>query len=193
LLPPLVETQGSPQVEFDEFREFYEACHGKVIYKLLGFPFYRDTETDVPVSTYTSFVPGAMLEQAHRVAATLHLFQQFVEKRCDLRVIIIGQELFAVEIHPLSEETRLDFRRDYTALRYAIHHLPATIQNALLEMNRRYRLNYAAVDMLYMEDGRYIYLETNPSGQFGWLTGPTNLPLYHRLAHLLAMGEREKE
>ena len=68
-----------------------------------------------------------MLDQAHRVKATAHLFQEYIEKQCDLRIVIIGNKVFAVEIHPLSEETRLDFRRDYGALRYAVHCLPETI------------------------------------------------------------------
>jgi glutathione synthase/RimK-type ligase-like ATP-grasp enzyme len=104
----------------DHFKLFYEQCHGKVIYKLLGFPLYRD-EADQPVSTYTSLVSPEMLDQAHRVKATTHLFQEYIEKQCDLRIILIGKQVFAVEIHPLSEETCIDFRRDYGALRYAVH------------------------------------------------------------------------
>ena len=107
----------------DQFKQFYQECHGKVIYKLLGFPLYHD-EADQPISTYTNLVPLEMLDQAHRVKATAHLFQEYIEKQCDLRIVIIGNKVFAVEIHPLSEETRLDFRRDYGALRYAVHCLP---------------------------------------------------------------------
>lgn len=169
----------------DQFKSFYEHCHGRIIYKLLGFPLYHDN-VDQPVSMYTSLVPPEMLDQAHRVKATAHLFQEYVEKQCDLRIIIIGNQVFAVEIHPLSEETRLDFRRDYGALRYAVHCLPETIEQALLHMNEYYRLNYAAIDMLYTPDGRYVYLETNATGQFGWLDTMIDLPLSQTLAKLLA-------
>jgi len=119
----------------DEFRRFYQECQGKVIYKLLGFPAY-EVEDGAIASTYTSRVPKTLLEEAHRIKATAHLFQEFEEKIFDLRVIIIGQQVFAVEIYPLSEETRLDFRLDYRALRYAVHALPAEIAGALLAMTR---------------------------------------------------------
>ncbi len=169
----------------DEFKRFSEQCHGRVIYKLLGFPLYHD-EADQPVSTDTSLVPPEMLDQIHRVKATAHLFQEYIEKQCDLRIILIGNQVFAAEIHPLSEETRIDFRRDYRALRYALHCTPPTIQQALLRMNQYYRLNYAAVDMLSTPDGRSVYLETNPAGQFGWLDPLVDLPLSQTLAKLLA-------
>lgn len=89
-------------------------------------------------------------------------------------------------MYPLSQEAQLDFRRDYRSLRYEVHQLPAAIQQALLEMNRRFGLQYAAVDLLYKEDGRYLYLETNPVGQLGWLEQPTGLPLFRTLARFLA-------
>jgi hypothetical protein len=101
-------------------------------------------------------------------------------------VDMIGNQVFAVEIHPLSEETCIDFRRDYGALRYAVHCLPEAIEQALLRMKQCYRLNHAAVDMLSTPDGRYVYLETNSTGQFGWLDAMTDLPLSQTLAKLLA-------
>ncbi len=168
----------------EALKQFHIECGGKIIYKLLGFPLYK--ADDLPISTYTNLVPDEMLNQAHRVTATAHMFQEYIEKVCDLRVIVIGQKVFAAEMYPLSEETRIDFRKDYGALRYAVHSLPDAIRTALLEMSRYYRLNYAAVDMLYTSACRYVYVETNPAGQFGWLEGPTDLPLYQSLARLLA-------
>ncbi|MGH2479693.1 MAG: hypothetical protein ACRDHW_08575, partial [Ktedonobacteraceae bacterium] len=169
----------------DEFRRFYEQCEGKVIYKLLGFPAY-EVENGAVASTYTSYVPETLLQEAHRIKATAHLFQAFQEKAFDLRVIVIGEKVFAIEIYPLSAETRLDFRRDYRALRYAVHTLPAEIENALLVLTRTYGLRYAAIDLLYTVEKRYIFLELNAVGQLGWLEEPTGLPLFASLARFLA-------
>lgn len=168
----------------DTFKRFYEQCQGKIIYKLLGFPSY-EVEGGVVASTFTSLVPEEMLNEAHRVKATAHLFQAYQSKICDLRIVIIGETIFAIEIYPLSEETRIDFRRDYRALRYAVHSLPEKIQHALLSMTRQYRLHYAAIDLLYTPDKRYVFLELNPVGQLGWLEEPTGLPLFQTLAHFL--------
>jgi len=87
-------------------RHFYEECHGNMIYKLMGYPWYVDKD-DLPLSAYTSLVPATMVQEAHRVSATLHLFQAFIVKRCDIRVTVIGEDVFAMEIHPLSESCHL--------------------------------------------------------------------------------------
>jgi hypothetical protein len=42
-------------------------------------------------------------------------------------------------------------------------------------------LAYSAIDLLYAPDGRYIFLELNAVGQFGWLEGRTGIPLYATL------------
>ncbi len=105
-----------------------------------------------------------MVEQAHRIAATTHLFQEFLEKQCDLRVTLIGDEVFVTEIYPLSEHTRVYYRADYRALRYASHEgLPETVREALLAINRAYHLVYSAMDLVYTPDGRYVFLEVNPA------------------------------
>src|SRR5450631_3439976 len=129
-----------------------------------------------------------MLDEAHRVTATAHLFQEFIIKRCDIRVTIIGNDVFATEIHPLSEETQIDFRADYGKLHYAPHTLPDHLSKKLLALTRSYHLVYAGIDLLLTPAGHYVYLELNALGQFGWLEGRTGVPLYHKLATLLVEG-----
>lgn len=172
--------------EPEVFKRFYAECHEQVIYKLMGYPWYKDS-TDLPISTFTALIPKEMAEQAHRISTTAHLFQEFIEKRCDLRAIIIGDEVFVTEIYPLSEATRVDFRADYSALRYAPHPcLPEQVRKALLAINRAYRLVYSAIDLVYTPEGRYVFLELNPIGQFGWLEARLGTPLYATLAKLLS-------
>lgn len=173
--------------EPEAFRQFYEECYGNVIYKLMDYPWYTDAN-ELPISSYTSLVPQPMLEEANRVTATAHLFQEFIVKRCDLRVIIIGDDVFATEIHPLSEATQVDFRADYSQLHHVPHTLPDHMREKLLALTRSYQLIYAALDLLLTSEGRYVFLELNPLGQFGWLEGRTGVPLYHTLAMLLING-----
>jgi hypothetical protein len=174
--------------EPEALKQFYEECHGNVIYKLMGYPWYTDKD-EMPISTYTSLVSREMLAEAHRVTATAHLFQEFVVKKCDVRVTIIGEEVFATEIHPLSEETQIDFRTDYGKLFHAPHTLPDHLRERLLALTRSYHLAYAGIDLLLTPDDRYIYLELNALGQFGWLEGRTGIPLYRKLATPLIEGE----
>jgi hypothetical protein len=175
--------------EPEALRSFYQACHGRVIYKLMGYPWYTDQD-GLPLSAYTSLVAPQMLEEAHRVKATAHFFQEFVVKTCDIRVTIIGEAIFATAITPLSDQARVDFRADYAHLSYAPHPLPDEIRAKLLALTRSYHLAYAGIDLLLTKDDRYIYLELNALGQFGWLESCTGVPLYRTLATLLIEGER---
>jgi glutathione synthase/RimK-type ligase-like ATP-grasp enzyme len=175
--------------EPEALKQFYEGCNGTIIYKLMGYPWYIDKD-ELPISTYTSLVSKEMLDEAHRVMATAHLFQEFIVKRCDIRVTIIGNDVFATEIHPLSEETQIDFRADYGKLHYVPHTLPDHLSKKLLALTRSYHLVYAGIDLLLTPTGHYVYLELNALGQFGWLEGRTGVPLYHKLATLLVEGEK---
>ncbi len=52
----------------------------------------------------------------------------------------------------------------------------------------RFELQYAAIDLILDRDGRYVFLEINPSGQFGWIEDFTGLPIFASLADLLVEG-----
>jgi ATP-grasp ribosomal peptide maturase len=170
--------------EPDEFLRFYKECQGEVVYKLLGAPIFWDK--DIPISTYTQRVPADMLQHAHRIKATAHLFQQYVEKQFELRITIIGDEVFAAEIYAQhSDLARVDWRRQYADLRYGVHNLPAAIRTSLIALMRSFRLQYGAIDMIVTPEGEYVFLELNPNGQCGWIEQATGMPLFRTLALLL--------
>ncbi|WP_052569435.1 hypothetical protein [Ktedonobacter racemifer] len=146
----------------------------------------------IPLSTHTSLVPPEIIEQAERVSTTTHFFQEYIDKQYDIRVVIMGEQVFATEIHAHSEETHVDFRVDYSRLTYRLHQLPAEIEQQLLALNAFYGLHFSAIDLARDHQGEYYFLELNPSGQFAWLEEPTGIPLHAHLARLLTQGKKEK-
>lgn len=66
--------------------------------------------------------------------------------------------------------------------------VPDTVARACLALDRSLGLAYSAIDMVLTPDGRYVFLEINPSGQFGWIESVTGLPLIETLADLLVAG-----
>ena len=46
-------------------------------------------------------------------------------------------------------------------------------------------LAYAAFDFVVTPDGRWVFLECNPGGQYGWLEGQTGLPITRQQARAL--------
>jgi len=53
---------------------------------------------------------------------------------------------------------------------------------------RRLGLVYGAIDLRLTEDGRYVFLEINPAGQFLYVEQQTGQPITAALAACLAAG-----
>jgi glutathione synthase/RimK-type ligase-like ATP-grasp enzyme len=94
-------------------------------------------------------------------------FQEYVPKRSEFRVTVIGNELFTAEIlsqeHP---ETVVDFRRFDVPVTYRAAKLPDELAERCLRLTHSYGLNFGAIDFVLTPDGRYVFLEINPNGQF---------------------------
>ncbi len=82
----------------------------------------------------------------------------------------------------------MDWRADYRALSYAAIQPPAALEDALLAFMHQMGLAYAAVDFVVTPEGRWVFLEANPGGQYGWLEAHTGLPISAALADLLSAG-----
>ena len=169
----------------DAFRPFFQEHHGQIIYKTIGTPMLMDN--DVAVSTYTELLTGELFERAEQVQYTAHLFQRYIDKQFELRIIVIGERIFAIEIHNQhSEVAKIDWRRQYADLRYQVHHLPQDIQEKIRQLMKAFRLTYSAIDMAVTPAGEYVFFEINPNGQFAFCQEATGLPLFSTLATLLA-------
>ena len=141
---------------------------------------------------YTSRVQPEHLAALEGVRATAHLFQEWLPKRFDLRVVVIGRQVFAAEIHSQhSERARLDFRRGYADLSYAVHTLPQEIETKALALVRLFGLQFSSMDFLLTPEGDYVFLDLNPNGQFYWLQARLleRLPLKEAMTDLLVFPE----
>jgi glutathione synthase/RimK-type ligase-like ATP-grasp enzyme len=115
-----------------------------------------------------------------------------VPKRFELRVTVVGEQVFAAEIHSQqTNRTRVDWRRyDLSHTPHLPHALPEHVQVKCVELVRRLGLCYGAIDLILTPDGRYVFLEINPSGQYMWIEERTGLPISEAVANLLVSYER---
>ncbi|QWQ42071.1 ATP-grasp ribosomal peptide maturase [Streptomyces sp. YPW6] len=161
----------------DEAREFISA-HDRVIYKTLRWtPYQRD---GIAVTGWADPVTASEIDDSLRVAP--HLFQAVVDKAADLRILIVGRQVFAVRI----ESGLLDWRKDYSALSYSVVDLPAVVEKALLAYLDHYGLVTGSFDFAVDHAGGLWWLELNPNGQWGWLEPHTGLQMSAAFAALLA-------
>jgi glutathione synthase/RimK-type ligase-like ATP-grasp enzyme len=118
------------------------------------------------------------------------IFQPYVEKDVELRIVVVGRRLFACAIHSqASERSRQDWRRyDLAQTPYLPYELPDDVAARLLTLMERLGLVFGSVDMIVTPSGEHVFLEVNPNGQFDWVARLADLPIYEALAALLLAG-----
>ena len=127
----------------------------------------------------------ALLDQ---VAVAPVIFQEFVPAEVDLRVTVVGEELYAAAIHSQELPYALDFRlflETGSGVRMSATQLPDEVEAGLLRLLKHAGLRYGAIDMRRTPDGRYVFLEVNPAGQWRFVEEVTGQPITAAMAGLL--------
>jgi glutathione synthase/RimK-type ligase-like ATP-grasp enzyme len=162
----------------EEARELWRACDGDVIYKQFVALPEAWSETRRLGEAETRIADAAI-----RLAPVI--FQRRVAAVADLRVTVIGDEIFAAAVDVRNLVYDVDVRMNIDA-RHVTHTLPDDVAEMLRALVRRLGLVYGAIDLRLTEDGRYVFLEINPAGQFLYVEQQTGQPIAAALAAFLA-------
>ena len=159
---------------------------GDVCVKSLDNPWYKVSDRLHPFFTHV-LSRDDLRGHVQSVRQCPVLLQQFIKKDYDIRVIVMGDELFAFEIDsqssPLSE---VDFRGlSPSRMVHRSHQLPSELCDKMMRFVRSQGLLYSAVDLVHTKAGEYYFLENNPNGQWLWLELMTGVPLTDTLIALL--------
>jgi glutathione synthase/RimK-type ligase-like ATP-grasp enzyme len=170
-LPPTLMTNDA-----EEAKTFWRRHEGEVVYKqFLALPTaWRETRRLKPEDE----------AHAEAVAHAPVIFQRHVPAIADLRVTAVAGELFAAAADVRNAEYPQDVRMNLDA-KYEAHDLPAEIAAKLRELMDRLGLVYGAIDLRLTPEGRYVFLEINPAGQFLYVEQATGQPIAAALAKAL--------
>jgi len=169
----------------------FAARHGDLIVKPLAEPIVEEAGGYTPV--WTRRLTCEDLADLGGVQATAHLFQQWVPKRFEVRLTVVGQRLFPVAVHAGSQQARIDWRADYDALAYEPVQCPAEVAQQVAGFCQAFGLTFAAFDFVVTDEGRWVFLECNGAGQWGWLAEELDLPIAQAIADELTTHELTKE
>lgn len=136
----------------------------------------------------TRMVGAAEYQLLDRVSVAPVIFQEFVPAAVDLRVTIVGEEIYAAAIHSQELPYALDFRlflETEGGVRMEPAELPDEVESGLLQLLKYAGLRYGAVDMRRTPDGRHVFLEVNPAGQWRFVEDVTGQPITAAMARLL--------
>lgn len=168
-------------------RRFFDAHPEGIITKMLSsFAIYDDEGRENVV--FTNPVTAEDLEDLSGLELCPMTFQETVPKDVELRVTVVGRRVFTAAIDSQSRERAThDWRREGAAMveEWQPHELPKDVEHRLLGLCDWLGLNYGAIDLILTPDGRHVFLEINPSGEFFWLEHQPGFPLSRCLAEVL--------
>lgn len=119
----------------------------------------------------TQRLPQRFLQDFGCYTSVPMTYQEEIKNSSDVRVVVVGDEIFPAEII-LDRKEFVDWRisdiegRD---LRYVPITLPSDIREYCVEIVKRFGLRYSSIDLMRDAQGAYYFLELNPNGQWAWI------------------------
>jgi ATP-GRASP peptide maturase of grasp-with-spasm system len=120
------------------------------------------------------------------------LLQEHLVKECEIRTFYLDGGCYSMAIFSQKDaQTQVDFRR-YNKVkpnRNVPYQLPADTEKQIKIFMQSVNLNTGSLDIIKTTDGRHVFLEVNPVGQFGMTSYPCNYQLEKKVAEWLAKHE----
>jgi glutathione synthase/RimK-type ligase-like ATP-grasp enzyme len=115
-------------------------------------------------------------------------FQEMIPKALELRTTVVGRRVMSASIDSqASARAAHDWRRDGLRLvqDWQPYELPRETEEKILRLMDYFGLNYGAIDIIVTPEGRHVFLEINPAGEFFWLERYAGLPISDAIADVL--------
>ena len=184
-IPPTVITN-----DITTAKDFYRLHNGNIILKAL-----QDHSVVIGTKIYSGYArrinDSELLELDKGLAAAPCILQQKLIKRSELRVTVIGEEVFAAELGSnfLCDDQDIDIHHylgDNNFPIEKVESLPDKILNGCISLVKSLGLKYGAIDFaVEKQTNRPIFLEINPTGEWHWIEAKTGLRMTDAVANLI--------
>ncbi len=154
----------------EDIQDFYHQLDGSIIMKYPngGEHTVKLTQEDISHAGFAEHLTKVPLK-----------IQECIEGM-DIRAYVIGDDVFALEIH----SDKLDFRETPNTFRKAIE-LPEEIKKNCLMMTKTLGLVMAGIDLKRKDDSEHVFFEANPSPVFLYDEVATGYPISQSIANYL--------
>ena len=136
---------------------------------------------------YTNRVREEDLAGAEALRHCPMVFQELIPKACELRVAYVAGETFAGALEATgTSRGHTDWRRAAPEeCRWQKAVLPNEVTSGLQALMSELGLVFGAVDLICTPAGEHVFLEVNPSGEWGMLERDLDLPISEAIAEAL--------
>ncbi len=169
----------------DAARQFFIETEGQTVAKLLR---PLDVSMDaVNPFVYTNRVREEDLAGAESLRHCPMVFQELIPKAYELRVACVAGKTFAGALNATgTSRGQTDWRRAAPEeCRWQTAQLPAEVASSLQALMSELGLDFGAVDLICTPAGEHVFLEVNPSGEWGMLERDLGLPISEAIATAL--------
>ncbi len=135
--------------------------------------------------TYSTMIRGQELLESEIKLAPI-ILQEYLEHKTDLRVTVVGNQIFPVAIMKHGKAIAGDWRKnskddlDYTPVK-----LPQIVNKQIVELMKKLNLTFGGIDLALVDD-TYYFIEINPTGEWGWLASSVKIPIDKAIVNCLA-------
>ncbi|USJ00058.1 hypothetical protein MUG10_19115 [Xanthomonas prunicola] len=168
----------------------FSLSHPRGMIAKMHFPFAWRDVNGVLLITGTSLIIDINKFKDSELRSCPMIYQEKLEIDWELRVIVFGNTAFAI-----AQRIVEDFKEGFCDIRYAkTEKRVYVVPSGLLELCKKYMmlssLSYAAFDVALMNDGSFVFIEANESGQFLYLEREfCEIPLLDAFCQFLFSGD----
>ncbi len=174
----------STLISYDPNRinKFFNDNNGDVIVK----PIFNNEFKlqDKSKHIYTNKIDRNQIDKISEYFPLPSIFQSYIEKEIEVRITVVENQIFSAYVDSQSSiETSIDWRRKRNKF-YEIN-LPESIKEKCVQLVKKLNLSFGAIDMIKTKEGKFVFLEINPNGQWGWIELETQLPISDSIIEFL--------
>lgn len=155
----------------------------KYIVKSLDTALFYDIKTNKEMFTYSNVVLGKELQEYELASAPI-IIQEFLNPKVDCRVTYVQGKLFPVKILHHGKGIYGDWRVRKNELEYVPFLLPSNVSLAICNLMEKLKLRFGGIDMAIVDD-KFIFIEVNPTGEWGWLEVNTGMEISRTIKQAL--------
>ena len=170
-----------------KIRDFFQEHSGNIITKLL-VPQVQSMDRHGNFS-YTCKIEESHLDHLDQVRGMPQIFQPFVRKIREYRVVVVGERIFCGCLAiPLTGPLSVDWRQatEEDGLDWEEGSLPEDIETKIHSMMEELGLVFGVFDFAETPEGDFIFFEVNQAGEWGMLENSLGLPIARAIAEELS-------
>jgi len=169
----------------DVVASFYYSHNGHIVYINLDAEYlnYESSGYVIPAAKITEH----LLSYTDMLRLSPSLFQEEIDLKCEIKVIIIGRTVIAIQMEPKRKDIPTDWRQINIRndISYTPIVLPGEVRSKCLKLTRTLGLVYASIDLCIDNAGKVYFSAINPNGPWYWLEYMTGVTIARNIARLL--------